>query len=97
MVPFAEYCQAPSAAVAALPTTATPARVLALDPPGTWSAASPKLAANSAAAVAPSGLLVSSGTAGRVAAPVATGASLTAVTITLTVAGAVPPLPSEMV
>src|SRR5258706_183827 len=60
---------------------ATPLKVLALEPPLTWSAASEKLPPNSELTVAPAGLAVSSAIAARVAAPDATGASLTAVTV----------------
>src|SRR5262245_39505892 len=57
-----------------------PAKVFADDPPRTWSAASEKLPANKTFTVAPGGSAVSSFIAGRVAVPVATGASFTAVT-----------------
>src|SRR5262245_28204349 len=94
-----KYCQVPCAAVAVLPMMATPYRVLADEPPlAVWlSAASEKLALNSVLTVAPGGLVASSRTAARLAEPLATGASLTALTKRLAVSVAdekavVPPL-----
>ena len=74
------YCHTPFEAAAVYPTMATPASVLALDPPVTSSAESLKLLPKRLETVAPSGAVVSSSTATRLAVPVAIGASLTAVT-----------------
>jgi hypothetical protein len=54
--------------------------VLALEPPVTWSVASLKLLVNRVETVLPVGLVESSLTLANVATPLATGASLTAVT-----------------
>src|SRR5262245_63750335 len=79
-----EYCQAPLAASTVWLLIAMPANVFAKEPPGTLSAASEKLPLNSELTVAPGGLPVSSATDASVALPVATGASLTALTVILT-------------
>ena len=70
---------------------ATPARVLATDPPvlATESVASEKLAEKRLAMVSPPGAVVSSRTAARVADPEAIGASFTAVMVSETVSEAV--------
>src|SRR5262245_59915353 len=60
-----------------------PAKEFADDPPGTWSAASEKLPVNKTLTVAPGGDVASSLIAARVAVPVATGASFTAVTFSV--------------
>ena len=58
-----------------------PAKVLALEPPLTWSVASEKLPLNSEVTVAPAGVAASSLIAASVALPDATGASFTAVMV----------------
>ena len=58
-----------------------PAKVLALEPPLTWSAVSEKLPLNSEVTVAPLGAAVFSLIAAKVALPEAIGASLTAVMV----------------
>ena len=59
-----------------------PAKVLAVEPPLTWSSASLNKAPNSAPTLAPAGLGLSSSTAPRLAVPDrANGASLTAATV----------------
>ena len=73
-VPVAEYCHVPCTAVAALPVIATPCTV----PP---SAGSLKLAPKRTETIAPGGSAVSSATPASMALPLATGASLTAVTL----------------
>ena len=95
------HCHSPCPAVAALAITTTPARMLPVEPPLTTSKGSEKLAANRVATVLPEGLELSSGTAARVADPLATGASFTAVTVSATVSVAVekavlPPVPLVM-
>jgi hypothetical protein len=60
---------------------ATPASVLADDPPGTVSRVSLKVEVNRLVTVEPGGLVVSSLTAGSIAVPLATGASLTGSTV----------------
>ena len=62
---------------------AIPANVLAEDPPATASVESLKLPVKRLVTVAPEGFVLSSLIATRVADPVATGASLTAVTLWL--------------
>ena len=77
---------------------AIPASVLALEPPVTWSVASLKLLVNKLDTVLPVGLVESSLTLANVATPLATGASLTAVTLIVTVyAEADDAVPSETV
>ncbi len=74
------HCHVPWAGVAALASIATPARVLADEPPVTWSVASLKALVNRALTVAPRGLVSSSLTlASETLAAVRVGASLTAV------------------
>ena len=70
---------------------AIPARVWAVDPPVTESVASLKLPLKREETVAPDGFVVSSLTALRLAEPVATGASLTALIVMLTVYVLLPP------
>ena len=79
------HCHSPCSAVAALAVTTTPPRMLPVEPPFTTSKGSEKLAANRVATVLPEGLELSSGTAARVADPLATGASLLALTVSATV------------
>ena len=68
---------------------AMPLRVLALLPPETWSVVSLKREANKLDTVSPGGLPVSSLIDASVAVPLATGASLVGVTVTLMVSVAV--------
>ena len=77
--PLVENCQRPGAASTEWPRTATPASWFWPGLPA--SAASLKLPAYSAATVAPPGDAASSSAAARLAAPLAMGASLTAVTV----------------
>ncbi len=85
VAPF-NHCHTPwPASVAALLVIAMPARLFALDPPATWSAASEKLPPNSEVTVAPDGDAASSSIAASVALPDATGASFTALTVIATV------------
>ena len=81
------HCQTPSLlALTLLANTATPAKVLAAEPPLTWSFASLKLPPNRAATDAPGGLALPSFTAVKLALPLSrVGASFTAVTCTLLV------------
>ena len=74
---------------------ATPARVLAVDPPDTVSVVSLKFPPNRLLTVEAVGLAVSSRSAASVAVPAATGASFTAVTViaTVSVSVSVPPVP----
>ena len=86
----ARYCHAPWPMVAALSTIATPASVLADDPPVTKSIESLKLPAKSVLTGDPAAEFpMSSLTAASVALPLATGASFTAFTVRLTVSVAV--------
>src|SRR5262249_19774768 len=82
VVPSVDHCHVPSAAVAALAVTATPAKLLAAEPPATWSAASEKCGWNRLATVLPGGLVASSSIAASVSvAPTTVGASFTAVAL----------------
>ena len=81
--PSVEYCHAPwVAALAALPTIATPPSGVPFEPLATVSVASEYwLPVMSVLTKAPGGLVLSSLMAAKVAEPVATGASLTGVTV----------------
>ena len=83
VVPLLEYCQLPLAASAVYAVSATPARVLAEEPPDTVSVTSLKLLLlpKSVLTVATVGLAASSRSAARLALLLATGASFTAVTL----------------
>jgi hypothetical protein len=85
--PEDRYCQTPWPEVAALPTIATPASALALEPLVTASAESLKRAENRVLIVAPGIEAVSRSSlmAVRLELPEATGASFTEVTVRLTV------------
>ena len=74
------HCHLPWAGVAPLAVTTMPSTLLSVDPPLTESAVSEKLAATRLETVLPAGSLLSSETAARVAEPLKTGASFTAVT-----------------
>ena len=73
------HCHLPWAALAPLAVITMPIKLLAVDPPLTVSAASEKLAATKVETLLPDGPLLSSETEARVAEPLPTGASLTAV------------------
>ena len=73
------HCHVPWLEVAALPVITRPRRALAVEPPLTVSELSEKRAEKRVVTVAPTGSVVSSLTAERVAEPVAMGASFTAV------------------
>ena len=94
-LPSLEYCQAPSAASAVYAAIATPARVLAEEPPDTASVVSLKFPPNKVLTVDAVGLAASSRSVVRLALPLATGASFTAVTViaTVSVSVSVPPVP----
>src|SRR5262249_27866161 len=82
VVPSVDHCHVPSAAVAALAVPATPAKLLAAEPPATWSAASEKCGWNRVATVVAGGLVACLSVGGSVSvAPTTVGASFTAVTL----------------